>query len=205
MSNIPHLRKTIGAFLGKVLTPEMAAQIEVSADYQEDNRIDIEKFDRIERGDLVFQAERMHGILPELHGLHQMHWAETEGYRHGFRLHPDYDAMLLDECAGRLLQFTIRKHESLIGNLRMYVVHSRHTRVKMAVEDTLFIVPSERGGFSAMTLMRLAEKSLRSIGVRQIECTSKVVNKADVLMRRMKYEHFGHQFVKIFPENSHVQ
>ena len=188
-----------------VLTPEMAVQIELSAFDCLDSSFHPALFGSVEHEGFTIAVERMRDILPELHILHQAHWRETEAYRHGLRMNPDYEAMLADEKGGRLIQFTVRRHSSLVGNLRMYVLMSRHTQTLKAVEDTLYLAPQARGGMLAVKLMRFAEDSLRSIGVREIEVNSKLVNKADVLMRRLKYPAVATQFTKVFPENSHVQ
>lgn len=189
--------------MGATLTPEIAVAIELAAHDATDASIDPAKFGVMEKDGLSFQAERMADILPELHILHMLHWQETEKYRHGLTMNPDYRALEADERAGRLIQFTVRQirgdeHRPLVGNLRMYVHTSRHTQTLKAQEDTLYLHPDSRGGMTALTLMRFAEASLLSIGVREIEADSKLVNKADVLMRRMKYTHVANKFSKVF-------
>jgi hypothetical protein len=49
-----------------------------------------------------------------------------------------------------------------------------------------------------MALMRFAEQSLLALGIREIRVNSKLVNRADVLMRRLGYEPVALEFVKIF-------
>lgn len=199
------LRQAIGKHLGQVLTPEVAAAIESDARKAPDLSIDPVQFGVLFKGGLLFRAERMRDIVDELHPLHQAHWLETEKHRHGLPLAPDYAAMLADEQAGRLIQFTVRteSHE-LVGNLRMYVGVSRHTGTKFAHEDTLYLAPRVRGGFAAVHLMRFAEASLIAAGVREIRADSKLVNNAGVLMRRLGYEPVATQFIKIFKEQPHV-
>ncbi len=207
MPNITHLRKTIGSYLGAILTPEIAMAIELAAHHVDDNSIDPAQFGMLVYNGYRLQAERMQDIMPDLHLLHMEHWHETEKYRHGLSLRPDYAALLADEKAGRLIQFTVRDivlNELLVGNLRMYVLPSRHTSTLKAVEDTLYLSPIARGGMTAIKLMRFAEASLLSIGVREIEADSKLANNADVLMRRMKYAPVAIKFSKIFKEPDHV-
>lgn len=196
------LRQAICRHLGEVLTPAVAAAIEVESAQMPDLSIDPAQFGPLLRDGLVFQAESLCEILNELHPLHQAHWMETEKHRHGLPLDPDYDAMLADEKAGRLIQFTVRTEvqRELVGNLRMYVGTSRHSGTKFSQEDTLYLAPKVRGGFAALTLMRFAERALLSIGVREIRADSKLMNNADTLMRRMGYEPVSIQFVKIFKE-----
>lgn len=200
MLHLSALRQAIGCRLGQVLTADVAAAIEVAAHEAPDRSIDPAQFGSTSRAGLAIQAERMRDILGELHPLHQAHWIETEKHRHGLALAPDYGAMLDDERAGRLIQFTVRDAGELVGNLRMYVGTSRHTGTKFATEDTLYLAPKVRGGFAALALMRFAEQSLLSIGVREIRADSKLINNADVLMRRLGYEPVALQFVKVFKE-----
>lgn len=207
MPNITNLRKTIGGYLGQALTPEMAAEIEVSAlDYQPapDCSYAPEQFGVQTHGDFVIRVERMSDILAELHLLHLEHWQETEGYRHGLAMNPDYEAMMADERAGRMVQFTVRQNGLLVGNLRMYVHVSRHTKTLMAQEDTLFISKHSRGTFLAIALLKFMEKALSSVGVREFEGDSKLINNADVLLRRMKYEPVAIKFAKVLKERIHV-
>lgn len=200
MPNIPHLRRTIASYLGHELTPEIALEIEQAAGIQDDRSIDPAQFALLMHGGLVYGAERFRDVVHELHLLHAQHWQETEGYRHGLELRPDYGALRTSEIAGKLVQFTVRRGAVLVGQLRMYLSYSAHTGVLKATEDTLYVVPDERGGMVGLRLMRYAEKCLLQIGVRHIEADSKLVNKADVLMRRMGYDAVATKFSKIFPE-----
>ena len=193
-------RRAIAARIGQVLTPAICAEIEVEASAVADLSIPLEQFETVRVGDYVIQAERFAAVLPELRTLHEAHWLETEKHRQGLALEPDYDSMAADERMGRLLQFTVRHCGALVGNLRMYVVQSRHTRNLVAVEDTLYIAPSHRGGLLGLKLVRYAEQCLVQIGVREIEANSKLVNGADALMRRMRYEPVAIQFHKIIKE-----
>ena len=200
VSNITPLRKTIASHLGQVLTPEIAAEIELAVELVPDNSIDPAQFGTVAHGGFTIMAERFQDIQDELHVLHKLHWLETEKYRHGLEMNPDYDEFCRRECAGGLLQFTLRSGDELIGNLRMFLSKSIHTQTRYASEDTLFIRPEHRGSFAAMALMRFAEKSLLSLGIREIRANSKLVNHADVLMRRMGYTPVATEFVKFFKD-----
>lgn len=197
--SIPLLRQAISQHLGQVLTPEIAAAIEVASRTPEGDPIDPRSFGTQQRGEYLIAAERFEDVLPELHTLHVQHWIETERHRHGIALNPDYAAMAAMERAGRCIQFTVRHQGALVGNLRMYLGVSLHTQTRYASEDTLFIAPGHRGGFLVMALIRFAEGALRSIGIPEIRVNSKLVNKADVLMRRMDYQPVALEFVKFFP------
>lgn len=198
---IVQLRYALHRFAGQVVTPDLARAIEAAACFEQDRSIDISPFEPEQRGEYRIGVERFADVLDELHPLHEKHWLETEKHRHGLRLDPDYDAMRRAELSGRMLQFTVRHGDELVGNLRMYVAQSLHTKTLVADEDTLYLLPEHRGGFLAMHLLRYAERVLRAVGVRTIRANSKTLNRADVLMRRMRYQDVAIQFVKVFDED----
>lgn len=180
-----------------MLTPEIATAIEVAARTPEGEPIDLRSFGTQQRGDYLIGAERFEDVLPELHALHVQHWGETEAWRHRLALNPDYAAMAAMDRAGRCIQFTVRHQGALVGNLRIFIHTSLHTQTKFASEDSLFISKEHRGGFLAMALIRFAERALMVLGIDEIRINSKLVNKADVLMRRMEYQPVALQFVKV--------
>ena len=204
MPSITHqsLRQAIAANLGKVLTPEVAAAIELgSIVADEDRSHDPEKFGSRSYKGLTFRAERMANILEELHLMHEQHFKETEVHRLGFGLKPNYDYMLGMERSGRMIQFTARNADGgLVGNIRMYVQESLHTGTLYANEDTLYIAPEYRQGFTAVRFMQYVEDCLRAIGVREVRTDSKTINKAHRLVEYMGYKHVANKYVKVFTE-----
>ena len=194
------LRQTLGAHLGQVLTPEIAALVEKAAFFVPDESLDPSRFGLIAHGVYVIQVERFSDIQDELHVLHELHWLETEGHRHGLSMNPDYAKFIQRERMGTLIQFTLRKGGELVGNMRLYINTSIHTQTRYASEDTIFIKPEHRGGMRAIALMRFAEECLLSLGIREIRGNSKMVNNADVLMRRLGYTPVAIEFVKFFKD-----
>jgi GNAT superfamily N-acetyltransferase len=184
-----------------VLTPEIAVAIEMAAREGESAPIDLQAFGSLEHGEYLIAAERFADVLPELHPMHAAHWAETEKHRHRIEFNPDYAAVIAMERAGRCLQFTVRHRGALVGNLRMYLMASVHTRAMYAIEDTIFIYPEHRGGFLSIALVRFMERAVRSLGVSEIRMTTKLVNKADVLLRRLNYQPVALEFVKFLKES----
>lgn len=204
--NLHLLRAALGHFMGQQLTPEVAARIEFVAMGGEDLCRPPEQFAPWVVDGYRIQVERLREILDELHGLHELHWRETEKHRHGLPLCPDYAQMKMLERQGHLVQFTVRHAGALVGNLRMYVGMSMHSSTPFAEpyvvseEDTLFLHPDHRGGWLSVKLLRYAETVLvGQLGVREIRADSKLINRADVLMRRLGYSSFATRFVKVFP------
>lgn len=198
--NVNQLRTALAQHLGRELTPEVAAAIEAAA-RPAGQPIDVKALGYCLHQQYAIQAEPFQDVLPRLHQLHALHWQETERHRHGLPLAPDYEAMAERERAGRMVQFTVRDSGGdIVGHLRMYLGVSLHTGTLFAEEDTLFILPEHRGGMLAVALLRFVERALRGIGVREIRADSKLVNRADVLMRRLGYDPVALKFVKVFKD-----
>lgn len=182
-----------------VLTPELAACIELEAHVESDRSIDPARFQAHRHGQYTFAVERMRDIMAEIEPQHRAHWGETEKYRHGLPFAPLYDDVLADERRGTRVQFTVRDADgALAGNLAMYLGVSRHSGTVFAREDTLYFAPAHRGGMTVVAFLRYAEPVLRELGAREIRVDSKLVNRADVLMRRLGYAAVSMQFVKMF-------
>lgn len=198
--NIKALRAEIGRHLGQVLTPEVATAIEVAARRADGLPLDISRFAPQVQGDYVIKVERLGDILHEMHGLHALHWAETEKHRHGLRMDPDYEAMVASEQAGRMVQFTVRTSAGeLVGQCRMYLCVSAHTQTQFAEEDTLFLLPEHRGKRLSIHLIEYLERAIfEELGVPEIRATTKLVNKAGDLLRSIGYDAVSTGFVKMF-------
>lgn len=196
------LRQALASQLGLVLTPEVAAAIEAGAFDAEDRSQSPARFGEQEYRGVLFRAEKFDDALPELHVMHEEHFAETEVHRIGFGLQPDYDYMREMERQGKLIQFVARNAETmeLAGNIRMYVQTSMHTGTLYANEDTLYIRPAYRKGFMAVRFMQFVEEALKSIGVREVRTDSKTLNKAHKLVEYLGYKHVANKYVKIFTE-----
>lgn len=202
--NESQLMHALARYLGTTLTPEAAAHILAIATAKALAPIDLTQFGPVAVNGFVITCERFADIQPELHELHRAHWLETEKHLAGLPFNPDYEARAVREAAGLLLQVTMRCHGGLVGHLRMDIAVSTHTGTRFAQEDAMYIDPEHRGGFTIMHMMHYAESCLLSLGVREIRASSKLVNSADVLMRRMKYKPVAIEFCKVFPNNQGV-
>lgn len=202
MLDVQNLRRSIGARLGQVLTPELAADLELAILFGQDNPVNLEKFGRKVYKGMVFQAERLEDIVDEIHPLHEAHFQETEKHRMGFGLDIDYDQYIAHERRGELIQFTCRDEETgkLVGNIRMFVNESLHTGTLYATEDTFYVLPEYRRGFAALRFWQFMEDCVKSIGVREIRTDSKVLNKVHKLNEYCGYTLVAQRYVKVFQE-----
>lgn len=207
-TQVHRFRMAMAQHMGRIMTPEMAAAIEAAAFHEPDRSVSPQRFAPVRHGDYTIRVESFREILEEIAPMHEEHWQETEKHRHGLRINPAYDRMMALERAGSLVQYTVRCGHSgdgeIAGHLRMYQLESMHTQLPVAHEDTLFLRPDHRpGGHLMVALLRYAEATHAELGAREIQANSKVVNNADVLMRRLRYQHVGNQFSKILTEKSH--
>ena len=193
-----HFCNVLAKYAGQELT--RANAVEIVNQLFPDLRYTPEKFGTGFYEGYTFQAESMTDVQTELHPLHQAHYDETETYRAGIAMMPNYENMQERERAGGLIQFTARAPGGgLVGHMRVYISPSEHTNTLIATEDTFYFTPAHRGGFTAVRLWQFVEKSVIAIGVREIYFDSKLVNKADVMARYLKYTPIATKFAKILP------
>lgn len=178
MSAVDRFRRAMARYFDQPLTPEIAAAIEAEAFTPPDLTIDPAQFPPMQCGSLTFHVERLSEIRAEMHVLHEAHWAETETYRHCHQLAMDYPALEAEERAGTMIQVTARAGEQLVGNMRMYLRTSRHTGKRVAVEDTLFLLPAYRRGRAAAQLLRYTQRCLNALGYREFHITTKLTSPA---------------------------
>lgn len=185
--------------MGKTLSPEVAIDIARAICDSIDCTPDIGRFTPLIYGKYKIACELLRDILPEIHVLHEKHYLETEVYRAGIPFNPDYDAALDIESSGGLLQFTARLIETneLVGNMRVYLTQSLHTKTLITTEDTFYVVPEHRGGFMAVRLWQYVEKCCIEMGTREIYFDSKTINKADSMARYLGYTPVAIKFAKV--------
>lgn len=200
LAAVDDIRALLASHVGQPLTADLCQRIDAAARAEVDRSIDLSQFRPQTAAGATLQVERFEDLLEELTPLHRAHWQETEKHRHGLALAPNYALLMSRERSGGLLQFTARRDGELIGHVRMYLGKSTHTSTLYAEEDTLFILPAHRGGTLVLSLMRYAERCLRDVGVREIRADSKLVNRADVLMRRLGYTPVALKFHKFFED-----
>jgi len=191
---------TLAKHADQVLTQDVARAI--LDDIFPDRSHEPDKFGRLDYAGYSIQAERFTAVLPELERLHAAQWAETEKARLGVAMNPNYTHMAEQERAGQLIQFTARDAATweLVGNMRVYLYRDLHAQQFSCREDTFFVLPAHRGGFLAVRLWQFAERSVVSIGVREVRLSSKLVNKADRMAKYLKYTPVGTEFLKVFNE-----
>lgn len=81
--------------------------------------------------------------------------------------------------------------------MRMYLRTSRHTQTRYATEDTLYLLPSARGGRLGMRFLQYVEDSLHAVcGIKEFRMDAKLLNGTDRLLKHLGYQPVATQFVK---------
>lgn len=187
--------------IGNVLTEELALGILMSVHVPpRESSINIEDILPELYGGARIAAERLKDVVEEIKPIHAQHWAETESYRHGLTLNPDYDYMINAENHGRFILFTVRVDGAMVGNCMMYLSRSTHTQKWVAEEDTIYILPEYRKGRLGVRLIQYVEDVLSNMGVTEIRVTVKTVNEVGRLLQHLGYNHTGNQLTKILQE-----
>lgn len=197
------LQQALQDNIGNKLTPELAIGLLHAASEIQVNRLD-PGYPAYEYVDYTIQHEFLENVLDEIKPIHRAHWEETEGYRHGIALDPDYDYMVNAERTGRFMLFTVRTNKQLVGNCMMYLTQSTHTRKWIAEEDTIFIDKEHRKGRIGIKLIQYVERVLATLGVTEIRVTVKTVNRVGDLLQALGYQHTANQLIKVLGE-AHVQ
>lgn len=186
---------TLAANVGKMLTLELAQAMAREICVTPDKSFKPQDFPPVEHKGYVLALEQFRDILPELHILHQRHYAEVD--TSGIPLNGDHDAGKLSEHNGGLMQFTARVKATgeLVGNLRFFIFSSHYTQTLIGNQDTLYILPEHRGSFMAVHLWRFAEVAMAKAGVLEIIFMIPKTQ-SSAMARRLKYTPSATKFSK---------
>ncbi len=194
----PAICQLVDERVGEELTPASGSKLVSSVmDLILGNALDISGLPTKRVGNYTLQPERFISVLGELMPLHQEHWQETEAYRHGLMLNPDYEYVAECEARGEYVLLTIRREGALVGNYGLFFSRSHHTRTLIASEDTMYIQPDHRVGRLFLSFSRYGEDVSRALGAKELRLTAKLENKVSEMLPRMGYRHVANQFVKM--------
>jgi hypothetical protein len=193
----PAILTTLDDYVGRELSPNAAAALAAALmDLVLGRPIDLADLPTARCGSFTLQPEPLIKVLPELAELHRAHWQETEGYRHGLELRPDYDWCLEQEASGKYLVLTARQGDALAANYCLYLTQSHHTQTMVASEDTMFIAPAFRGGRLFSRFAKYGEDVVRHLGAKELRLSAKLSNQVSQMLPRMGYVHVANQFTK---------
>lgn len=184
---------------GQVLTPELILGIlQASMPVPPPSREIVTNYGacaEVKNG-ITFQMERFSTIAPEVKAQHVAQWEEVEEAREG--LCPNYDYVLTCEQQGKYVLFTARRDGKLVGNTGCYLYNSLHTNKPAAKEDTMYVVPEERRGRTAIYFFQYCERQLVKLGAQEITVSTKTSNDVHRLWERQGYTFTDRVLTKTF-------
>lgn len=147
---------------------------------------------------LTFGEERLEAALEEVQELWQMHFQETEGYRHELGYNPDVEAFLKYDRGGMFRLYTIRNEEHrLMGQIGFVVYKSRHTQTTTAGEDFWYVRKEARGKGAASRLLGFALGKLSAEGVQQVTVSDKQPVNLEPLLKKFGFAFVSKQYSKL--------
>lgn len=146
-------------------------------------------------GSYEFAMEPMSDeLVAELRPLNALHWQETEAYRHGLPLNPDYAMLQALNRAGRYTAFTVRRDGVLVGECLMHLFLNSHTQLLSAKEDTLFVHPDHRVGRLAFKFVQYVRRCLERLGARDLTVSVKIGTRGENFFERMGFRLVAHEY-----------
>lgn len=153
---------------------------------------------------ITFQQESLTKVWDEVMELAEMHWQETEMYRHGQGFNPDKMRYLDYEACKMYYHFTARTEQGkVVGTGGVYVMPSMHTQRLIAMEDTYYLHPDYRGRGTGPRFFQAMEDFLRNLGVVEVNLTTPLTNlQAERIVQYMGYKQVSKGWSKsLEPQN----
>lgn len=186
----------LGKYAGQVLTREVA--LDLLTELFPDKSINPSQFAPETVGPFTLQCERF-TRCDEFHALHAAYHAETD--HTGAALDVDYDRLADMAHAGQLAQFTARTNGELVGLMRVFVGCCTNTKHLTVSDNLFFITPAHRSLLLATRLWRYAERSMFSIGAREVSFVG--LGRAARMARFLGYPAVGTKFSKTHQGNDY--
>ena len=145
------------------------------------------------------RAESVAPMMDEFRALQRMYWDEVgdEGRGSEFVFSPEL--FIRREVVGQYLVITIRHAGELVGFLSIYVTSSTRSRLRIAVEDAMFVRPEHRKGFLVPVMMRYADRACWATGADELRASAILGVVSNKQLPRMGFRHVANLFVKLRP------
>lgn len=137
---------------------------------------------------MIFAIEPLKGCWDEIMVLAHKHWNETQAYRHSQPFRPVFERYESYERMGCYVQFTARVEGKLVGYAGLYFVPSMHTQEPICTEDTWYLDPEFRKGWTAIKFFRFMEDECRRRGVVEVTLTEPISTEVGIIHRRLGYK-----------------
>jgi hypothetical protein len=111
---------------------------------------------------VTFGVESLHGVKGECEALFADHYEELTLDKHAVKLNPIWDEYAALESIGKLLIFTARDGEKLVGYSVFFVRrHMHYADLTVAQNDILFLDKEYRFGRTGIRLIQHSEQQIK--------------------------------------------
>ena len=149
------------------------------------------------RPDLRIALEPFAAIVHELPPLMLDHWTESETDKGALPLDPDWDRMFMLARQGMLHCVTARSLGGLVGYVLTLTVPHVYSRQALQAEiQAVYLIPSFRGLWLGMRMLRESERILRSQFV-IARFYAAVPDRLAPLFKRLGYRHNETVYTKV--------
>ena len=121
--------------------------------------------------------------------LASQHWAGTRSYRRHEPFNPSFERYHACNQSGFFQLFTARDGETLAGYFGLYITESMHSQLRMAVEDTFFLLPKYRGGTTAYRFLKIIKEQCQVWGIHEILFSCEIDNETGIqgLLKKLDF------------------
>lgn len=152
-------------------------------------------------GTIEYAQENFDNLFPDMIDLFTKHYKEIAAYQDKIKLVPDLAKYRLLEEQEKLLCYTVRIGNKLIGySLYFKDTHIHYSNDIFAVNDILFIRPDYRKGTIAVRLLAYCELRLRGEGVSVISIHMKAEHGFERLCEYAGYDFMEKIYTKCIKE-----
>lgn len=128
--------------------------------------------------------------------LAEIHYNESQLFKIGQKFNANFERYNQYAKMGCFIPFTVRDEGKMVGYGGVYLVQSMHTQELIATEDTWFLLPEYRKGWTAMKFFKYMEDAVREMGAKELTLTVPHGIGTGVLCRRMGYKHVAEMYNK---------
>ena len=145
----------------------------------------------------TYQKEKLSDVMEEMKSLLQVNYEETGIYNDKINLEVMWDQYLkLDELD--IIHLVIaRKEGEMIGYYACFIQpHLHYASELFSANDTMFILPEYRKGFTGIKLIKEAEKQMRERGVSVMSIHFKTYAPFDKILERLGWDYSERLYTK---------
>ena len=137
---------------------------------------------------MKIQQETLYGVFEEIEELIKLHYDEVALHKDFMKLDPDWPRYHALEQSEKLIMFTIRDEDKLIGYSAFFIdQHLHYKGSKIAINDVVFLHPDYRNISVGSALIKFCDEELSKMGETKITWHVKFSNDFRHILKALGY------------------